>query len=819
MRTWRYIESKDDFHRALKFLHKYVGQKYKDEWGVVQYARLALDTETYFLSEKRYSSVPRAVWDGKEWEGAIRLLQLGTDPVSDHFDYGGRQFLIDVRALGEEYVSAGAKDLIDSTICISHKAAYDWMFLDAHLDIQMKCVDLRLLGQILKAGKKMRHGLADYYREYIPGGLFFDLTGMTFAEYQAFKKKNQSEDWGVPELSKTQLIYAADDVRLIWYAYHAVTEQLDDWIERREKKIDVGIQNIINLEHKILPVFAQMEQRGLRFNREHHKQVVTPLLEQKAEEAKAEFKRFRHFIKQRAAGEFDWLFVATGNAPYNLKQISKDIKSQIVQTGWVKEGRIKKLSVTTKQHAAGDRINVRWTGDPDDEDEVRALVETWTAGPFAEVDNSLITVNHAETLKKAIIKTTGIKIYTTKAKILKRHYDPENPKTEVIKYVLRYNKARTYASKYGRGMLQWVNARGYLHPTWNQIGSDHSEITSGRSSCSEPALMQMPSRDMLFQYDGQKGIPSKELLRSLIVAAPGCMMIDADYSKIEPAMIAQLSGDRKLRSTFTDGIDLYNMIAEEVIFGEPMPEDKESFEYGQKREIAKVAQLSKFYRAGPTTMADNIYDKTDGDVFWSKDQAKEVNRDMDAFFPDVTRLALNTQHRLTRRLDEVGSLAPFRGGKLISHIYACDGRQRGFYIDRKDEKLSDEELEKDYAPEGERYYYNAFKKRVGSISRVGFNFLIQGSCAGMLKWAEYYVHYGLEKAFANHPRWNSRIHGLLLVLHDELLIQVPDDKESVELGKRIMKAGMLKAARKYIDFFEVKIGMKHGRNWYDASPK
>jgi uracil-DNA glycosylase family 4 len=74
-----------------------------------------------------------------------------------------------------------------------------------------------------------------------------------------------------------------------------------------------------------------------------------------------------------------------------------------------------------------------------------------------------------------------------------------------------------------------------LHPSFKLTGT-----VTGRLSCENPNLQQVP-RD--------------RLIRNLIIAPPGWVLIEADLSQIELRIAAELSGDRALIEAFNTGKD------------------------------------------------------------------------------------------------------------------------------------------------------------------------------------------------------------------------------------------------------------------------
>jgi DNA polymerase-1 len=108
----------------------------------------------------------------------------------------------------------------------------------------------------------------------------------------------------------------------------------------------------------------------------------------------------------------------------------------------------------------------------------------------------------------------------------------------------QYRAASKLVTSYGRKLLDHVSPDGRIYPSWRQIGA-----ASGRMSCSDPNLQQLPRG----QY------------RRCIVALPGRVLVDADYSQIELRIAARISGDPALLEAYRRGEDLHTRTARTVL--------------------------------------------------------------------------------------------------------------------------------------------------------------------------------------------------------------------------------------------------------------
>lgn len=107
---------------------------------------------------------------------------------------------------------------------------------------------------------------------------------------------------------------------------------------------------------------------------------------------------------------------------------------------------------------------------------------------------------------------------------------------------------------------------GFVNPQTGRVHTSYAlaSTTTGRLSSSEPNVQNIPVRNEA----GRK-------IRKSFIAAPGHVLISADYSQIELRLLAHIADIPQLKKAFADGIDIHAMTASEM-FGVPvkdMPAD------------------------------------------------------------------------------------------------------------------------------------------------------------------------------------------------------------------------------------------------------
>jgi len=118
----------------------------------------------------------------------------------------------------------------------------------------------------------------------------------------------------------------------------------------------------------------------------------------------------------------------------------------------------------------------------------------------------------------------------------------------IVEHLLRYREVEKLRSTYGEGLLAEVAADGRIHATFNQ-----TVARTGRLSSEEPNLHNIPVRSEL----GRR-------FRSAFVAAPGHLLVVADYNQIELRCIAHLAEDPGLIDAFESGRDVHTATAARV---------------------------------------------------------------------------------------------------------------------------------------------------------------------------------------------------------------------------------------------------------------
>ncbi len=150
--------------------------------------------------------------------------------------------------------------------------------------------------------------------------------------------------------------------------------------------------------------------------------------------------------------------------------------------------------------------------------------------------------------------------------------------------VLEYRQLAKLKSNYLDQLPQLADREGRVHTTFNQVGT-----ATGRLSSTNPNLQNIPTRTAL----GRE-------IRAAFIAAPGNVLMSADYSQIELRLMAHFSQDPLLLDAYRTGKDIHTLTAAEVFQVDPATMDKET------RARAKAVNFGIVYGISPFGLAAQL---------------------------------------------------------------------------------------------------------------------------------------------------------------------------------------------------------------------
>ncbi|MGH2913665.1 MAG: DNA polymerase I [Solirubrobacteraceae bacterium] len=138
-------------------------------------------------------------------------------------------------------------------------------------------------------------------------------------------------------------------------------------------------------------------------------------------------------------------------------------------------------------------------------------------------------------------KRRGKTGYSTDARVLQAIRSEH----EIVPRIERWRELTKLAQTYLDALPLLVDSDSRLHTTFNQTAA-----TTGRLSSNNPNLQNIPIRT-----------PLGREIRACFVAAPGNLLVSADYSQVELRLLAHIADEQVLKEIFSRGEDVHTATA------------------------------------------------------------------------------------------------------------------------------------------------------------------------------------------------------------------------------------------------------------------
>lgn len=311
---------------------------------------------------------------------------------------------------------------------------------------------------------------------------------------------------------------------------------------------------------------------------------------------------------------------------------------------------------------------------------------------------------------------------------------------ELPAQIVNYRSLSKLKSTYVDALPELVNPETKrLHTSLNQ-----TVAATGRLSSTEPNLQNIPVK-------GEYGLR----IREAFIAPPGHTLLCADYSQIEPRILAHLSQDPRLLAVFAKGEDIHMATAMEI-FGLPSSQITRDM-----RRVAKTVVFGIVYGISPFGLASNI----------GVTQA-DAKKYIETFFEKFSAV----RALMDRNIEE---------GKAKGYTTTILGRRRPI-----PELQSGDPVQRGFG------------------ERMAVNSPIQGSAADLIKVAMINVNNML-----HHEMPHTK---MILQVHDELIFEVPE--KDLEEAKQLVKTEMEATGKKLGLSVPLKVDLGTGHNWRIAHP-
>lgn len=311
---------------------------------------------------------------------------------------------------------------------------------------------------------------------------------------------------------------------------------------------------------------------------------------------------------------------------------------------------------------------------------------------------------------------------------------------ELPAQILNYRTLSKLKSTYVDALPALVNPEtGRLHTSLHQ-----TVAATGRLSSADPNLQNIPVK-------GEYGLR----IREAFVAAPGHRLLAADYSQIEPRILAHLSRDERLLKVFERGEDIHMATAVEIFNLTPDRITRDM------RRVAKTVVFGILYGISPYGLSTTLG--------VSQQEAKKY---IDTYFERYAGVKIF----LDRTIEDA---------RRQGYVTTILGRRRPI-----PELLSPDQAQ----------------RSVGE--RMAVNSPIQGSAADLIKVAMIAVNRRLKAESVDTK--------MILQVHDELIFETPE--EELDRAKGLVKAEMEATGGRLGLTVPLKVDLGVGRNWRDAHP-
>ena len=316
-------------------------------------------------------------------------------------------------------------------------------------------------------------------------------------------------------------------------------------------------------------------------------------------------------------------------------------------------------------------------------------------------DGQQFNINSPKQLGKVLFEDLGLPHgkktktgWSTNADVLEKLKD--HP---LVADVLTYRQYAKLKSTYADGLLKVIDPDGRIRTSFQM-----TVTATGRLSSTEPNLQNIPTRTEL----GSK-------MREMFVAAPGHVLVDADYSQIELRLLAHISGDTAMQQAFLSGEDFHTVTAARVFH---VPQDQVTH---QMRSRAKAVNFGIVYGISAFSLSQ--------DIGVTVQEAKEY---MDRYF------------------------ATYTGVKQYMTDVVDKAREQGYVETLWHRRRALPELK------SSNFNMRSFGER------VALNMPIQGTAADIIKLAMVRVHSRLAR-----EGLEAR---LIMQVHDELIVECPEEE-------------------------------------------
>ncbi|MCC6320386.1 MAG: DNA polymerase I [Phycisphaerales bacterium] len=332
--------------------------------------------------------------------------------------------------------------------------------------------------------------------------------------------------------------------------------------------------------------------------------------------------------------------------------------------------------------------------------------------------------------------------YSTDSEVLEKLTQDAAVTTPIPQLILEHRELTKLVGTYLVALKDAIEpSTGRIHSSFNQ-----TVAATGRLASSDPNLQNIPIRTEI----------GREIRRAF-VAAPGCVLVSADYSQIELRLLAHLSRDPALIEAFRSGEDIHLAVAAQV-HGVALNEVTR-----EQRSGAKMVNFGIIYGVTAFGLARRLG--------CSNSQAEEIIRGYKKRFAGITTFLQECIDH-ARRYGYVKTLLGRR--RPINEIESNNPSRRAF------------------------------------AERIAINSVVQGSAADLIKLAMIDLQAKIAAGDQGGPGGTERTK-MLLQIHDELVFECLHEQAD---AVRAMVVERMEHAMT-LDV-PLKVDSSIAQNWFDG---
>jgi DNA polymerase I-like protein with 3'-5' exonuclease and polymerase domains len=335
---------------------------------------------------------------------------------------------------------------------------------------------------------------------------------------------------------------------------------------------------------------------------------------------------------------------------------------------------------------------------------------------------------------------------STEGPQLRRHID-----LPAIRSLLTINAMMKLQGTFGVELAKKVSAvTGRLHPGFNVASTK-----AGRFSCNDPNIQQIPKHKAAG-------------FRGCFVAAPGRVLVIADYSAMELRAAAEVSSDTAMRADFANSVDLHRRQAAEML------DIRQEEVTEEQRSAAKPICFGTVYGAGRRGLMASAWNSYG--LLLAANEAEAARQAFLGRYPDLA----SWMDRSYAQSNEQGYITVGKLGRVIEAVWEGPKLPDGSYNWRRGDD-SDELFE--LVDDGEEWPARPHPPRTTLKRTQCCNAPIQGACADAAMRALILVDTALIEAAIDG--------GPVIFNHDEIVLEVPE--ADAERARTTLVEGMTQA--------------------------